>query len=351
MRTARINLRFPDGVNAAKGVFYWTRTRILDVQPEDPEVADAKLSNRLGVLIHLQKSHADDVTLIVKYEGEPPRLAKIEFQESSDAELTAFMEQDLTKLIVVTIEEWLACRECHTRAHPDPDICDGRAFFLALDRQTNQIILEFLGGALAGVLPQLTNFQMKLLSRMDWLFWQNPPENCPVFTADDVDMLNRVCALIEPLMVTHLGTTDRILDAFDRFAAGLLRHDCGRLVDDGQGKRKINSCDADSAFVFLFAELAFAAVELGRAEWAAYLNGFVRMQQIYIDRWAPMPPPPADRYFSDYNEPNPDVVLCQDAVDIIVDDYVQQYGDDLPSLRNQMCLNLQELAPNGGIFP
>lgn len=102
----------------------------------------------------------------------------------------------------------------------------------------------------------------------------------------DLGHVRYVSDLLLGLFKRHFSTTSGALEldlidlAFERFS-------CGEIVVR-KGSRKYHG-EPDSANYFLFAELAFVAIELGIDPWAwqLLLPTFVRTQQLYLDRYRP----------------------------------------------------------------
>ncbi|HVP72924.1 MAG TPA: hypothetical protein VMS30_04250 [Phycisphaerales bacterium] len=219
------------------------------------------------------------------------------------------------------ITEWIKCRT--TGAKNDP----AKKMFLEIDKASLPNLMPGLKAAARAKRQQQLNAVMPELQRRLGLRKRSAGLIPPTHMKSDMEAASMlVRRAIEKSFKIKGGPSKKkpvkidlaaTQSAFDRFAAGLLRQQCAVSHVDLQNRTRL-ACDADSAFVFMFAELALTLIDLGSKEakfWKPLLNSLVRMQRIYVLRHNPDP-----ACFKDYGKVPPPVMSLAD-MNIIVAQY------------------------------
>ncbi len=272
--------------------FYWTRTiygkgRLLigDDEIDQPSTLHGESDEDLQVSLQLPINVGDyagnKMRVLVPYAGEPPELLDVQWLGHKIVEKAIDTR--------ARRRSWIACRSQSAQSA-------AQRFFLALDLETNFTLFfdwpnrqnaercRLLERVTDGLADRLYH---RARSRAD-------QEDAIPDTASYADDLAAISDLMQKLIAQHLGPEPEATEtAFDNFAAGWLRQHCRIGVD---ALRATMTCDADSAQMFLFAEMVLAVLDTSRknhdkewvertAFWRPRLNAFVRMQKIYLKRW------------------------------------------------------------------
>lgn len=231
--------------------------------------------------------------------------------------------------------QWIECRRSTARG------CGARLFFLELELQSVEPLMFAWN-------PQQRAERLKHVRAVFGLLRLRLGQRAWSLVHDELNERAKVslCAVADFMQAALRrflnDDTDTIGRAFDAFAAGLLRQDCGML--HGQMRNAV-TCDADSAFVFYFAELAFAFAEVNEslaAYWTRLLNCFIRAQTIYLARWAADDP----QCFSKYKGAVPPLTCVPEATTRLY----QWIGQDPARLETAYRCNLARVALNRSCF-
>lgn len=297
--------------------------------------------------------------IAVNYDGEPPRLVgHVRLAREEDA-----IDAD------VELRHWIASRVRLSRESP------AHLFFLRLDLETaphlmidwtpeqmdkyfqgpsrslaDRIVPRWTRDARSGRLLAFGEIFRALNGRLrDAPFPNRQLELIrPVQLAMYQEVTEVFCRLLREELA---GRVDCMGHAFDRFAAGLLRQQITPRHAQLRASES-TACDADSDAIFMFAELAFIAIDSagpagGLPEpaqvmadfWRPHLNALVRAQEIYLARWG------MERYrrmrggFGLASERlTPDVYAR-------ITEPARALGDDPVRLRERVVASLQSLLP------
>ncbi len=155
-------------------------------------------------------------------------------------------------------------------------------FFYELDLHTNRRFLPHAGLECAELayrqwmLPELMGILTRRVN-------QRQEGRVDPLDSEHARHIAYVSALIRGIVDLHLGRDPATARAaFAAFGAGVLKQDC-KPVDS------YHACDVDGSGVLLFAELAFAALELSIDPdvWRNLLKTLVMMQELYLERLRP----------------------------------------------------------------
>lgn len=321
--SVRIQTPPPPGADRLQMLFQWSRTQIggpsqslriagfTQPLPSPGFVVTLRIpQDREGFLAAWNNQAAG---IEIPYVGEPPLLVAHVWLGPNEAEIDEHAE----------LEQWLKCRRrfaVYDAAH---------AFFLELDEKT---LVPFLRNPANSDVRDLSSRQ--LYSR---LYSRARVGDADALDDHAIQLCRGLSDMMRAAFVTHFeDDMDRIGSAMDRFAAGWLREYCepndARLRDFATV-----GGDADSANIFMFAEFALAMDEAKYpthgTSWLAYLNHFVRMQDIYMARYGENPP----RRFKDYRAPSPILKGSLREIQSIYD----KVGDDVEKLKCRMRTNLR----------
>ena len=310
--------------------FVPSRTTFLQVRvarDSEQQVLNLHTPSGLTVAFQLTPGIAPNqpVRLLLDYHGEPPALPIAVVPFTGLPALHAFAPESL---------DWRRAWEGAIDALDDQARNDERAraeqcaatiaqrhshlgraaqFFLALDFATNTVLLPRRHVDLGPI----KTVQAFLIER---LFWRLGEPGLPSTPPTEVSHLSRLQSDIVTTHYSKGGSFDfaSFEHDFVSFALGHLQ--CG----EGQWNARPNS-----AFFFLFAEFAFAAIEVGVPEaslWADLAPVFVRAQILYTRVFAPyctvnMPRrevPIENRRWATYNtQPEPTSMSLDDAASLI----------------------------------
>lgn len=333
MSTSVIPVDHPGESKFAGVVLYWSRSPITDakilvdgvvlsgppglVDVEGPVIA-------IGLPDGLKES--SEVSLLLTHSGEQVSVLDI---VKADSLAEAFAKaRDAAKR---TFTDWLECRLRHAKSlEPfETEIARAQLLMRKIDLETNTYLLDLEPSThdRAKAIKAVTTTLRARLSRC----WHEYPDQADSLRLKD-DSFNKVNRILSDVVLSEHDAEN----AFDLFAAGLLRQPC----TPPRAKRRLATCDADSAMLFMFAEFAFAAVHRGHAEWTPFLNPFVRMQAAYIARWRRVG---LREHFWAYAAPPAAAVIERHELDRIRQAYAC-LGSDPCLLRRQMHINLRTLA-------
>ena len=307
MDKKRIELRVPSlpttGLVIGLAV---TRSRLHEVSLEGlPDGVDVqKTQAGRGWVIGLTWDAAIEPALVptpaavVVYEGEPPVVITevwVEPGQDSDAVLQA----------VVDAYVW-NCTSGSVPGIPNSDTY--RAFFCRYEVQTNpsQFSLSGLPEWERKVRKSLIIETSGVLKNRLQARWNAPPgkppapEDLPRVSDPVISYLSRVQTdIMQEFFSLADGSLDisELTSAYEYFAAG-------RLADNDPNV--ISNAQPDTAFVYLFAEFAQHAIDVGidTDVWGPLLPGLVRMQQLFAEAQSPVqcfdePKAPAETPISD----------------------------------------------------
>jgi hypothetical protein len=227
------------------------------------------------------------------------------------------------------ISQWIECRR--RKANGD----GASLFFLEIDLQSAEpLMFDWDPNARADRMKWIREVFGLLQLRLGQRAWGLSHDS---LSSRAKEGLHVVSQFMQDAFHKHLADDRlKIEKAFDDFAAGLLRQECGSL--EGQLRNSI-ACDADSAAIFFFAELAYALVEVSdesAAYWSLLLNCFVRAQAIYLARWSKDDP----QSFEQYKGLVPPLPRIPEAITRLY----QWVGDDGLRLETAFRCNLARVA-------
>lgn len=207
-------------------------------------------------------------TVQVNYDGEPL---------SKPNSVLVYDKKDILTQDDV-INKWMAARAKSAAGDPEKE------FFLAIDQWTFDAQgQEERGKTLSKIEANLRRRGGQRSRGVELLI--------PIHD-EDVGLFSKVADLLQGLLLRHFN--DQIpaeTKACTRFAAGLLKQSKILMAKE---LPEFSAGDADSAYIFYFAEFAAAMIDLGtlrkvdpktRQFWSDRLNMFARMQAIFMERW------------------------------------------------------------------
>lgn len=272
MREFRVPItQFKSDADALQILFYPTRSLIepgVSFEPLSKGAGSVAVDRFLVTVPTPTDKWGDvpaDVTreIVVYYQGEPLRLARVAWVTPGDELLN----------MDTLLQQWISCRRKQCVDKPDA------SFFLDVDLQSLPVLIAHDPVKA----KEFRWLQERLMAHLDWrLGGVNLPQTEPAL----VRPLREVERFMQKAFDCHFkGNPVAEEKACEEFAAGQLRHACKYSDADGY---EYHAGDADSAFIFLFAELALALVKLGGDvgdRWRPRVSMMARMQPIFLTRW------------------------------------------------------------------
>lgn len=327
---------FVDDSIGAQVLYQWTRSEIVRadlVVPGEPE----------RVLSFIKPTLIDGSHVVFRWPpgtgslfGGTPVIRTVYRGEPTRDLLVSYISDEKDRYNAGDLRaDWMACREKGAKTR-------GQKFFLDLDQQTHR---QFLYLVLDPAAKKLRGEQLDLvfgyLSRkirvLAGVATFPYPIPWPSKMKDIADLIEG--RVREHYVADFVGA----MKDFEGFAAGVHRQECPL----GPGLPSVVAADADSAYVFFFAQFALEIIDHAsqgngdewdaRAEfWRQFLKVFVQMQTIYLRRWKANDP----KCFREYLSEVPKLPPAE------IEEVRRQYasfGNHPDDMRVRMIENLQSV--------